>query len=129
MKFQYRKHSHSVCLLLAHIVITTKYRKSTLQDQYGLKFFQSAVAKYGNRFTIEQMETDLKRDHAHLLVQFTNTVTIAYIVQIIKGITSKLIKENYCPNWQGWDVGYFASTTGGSSLQAVQEYIANQRKA
>lgn len=125
-KFEMKIHNHSVSLLLAHFVITTKYRRPTLTEQYNLAFFQQIIDKHSKNITIHQTEIGEDFAHLHLLVQFSSNITFAKVAQIIKGCSSKAIKDTN-PNFDGWSVGYYVSSTGGAGLEAVQAYIANQR--
>jgi putative transposase len=125
-KFQYIKHAHSVSLLLAHFVITTNRRKPTLKEEYDLPFFQQAIQKHDSKIKIAQMELGEDFAHAHFLIQYSNTVSMSYVAQIIKGCSSKEIK-GVNPDWKGWSRGFFVSSTGGSAVEAIEKYIATQR--
>jgi putative transposase len=68
-------------------------------------------------------------DHVHLLCSFDPTISIAYLVQQVKGSSSHLMtheitgRESF--KWQG---AYGAFTVGRDSLEPVRDYILNQRE-
>jgi putative transposase len=66
-------------------------------------------------------------DHVHLLVRFPTTVSIAKLVQQVKGASSHLItsKTGEAFRWQG---GYGAFTVSKALVPRIREYIRDQEK-
>ena len=83
-------------------------------------------------FCIEVMETD--KDHVHLLVSATPKLSPLQIVRKLKQETTyRLWKEKesvlqriYWREKTFWTDGYFVSTIGNVSQEAVKNYIENQ---
>ena len=66
-------------------------------------------------------------DHVHLLVRLPTTISIADLVQCVKGASSHLSTHQLAPGsffkWQG---GYAAFTVSKSVVPRVRNYIAHQ---
>ena len=69
------------------------------------------------------------RDHIHLLVTFTPTITIAKLIGEIKGSTSHAMTHSIAPDtffkWQG---AYGVITIGKRSVPHVRAYNLNQKR-
>jgi REP element-mobilizing transposase RayT len=67
------------------------------------------------------------REHGHVALSMPATVTIAKVVQVLKGNSSKWIAETFpSAPWFGWQEGYAAASVGYPQLGAVLHYISNQ---
>ena len=83
-----------------------------------------------NKWWIEELSVN--EDHVHLLIQLKPRESIAYVVQKLKGGSSrKLRKEN--PDLEEfiwgdsfWCDGYFAVTVGAVEEGVVKKYIQEQ---
>jgi putative transposase len=66
-------------------------------------------------------------DHAHLLLSFPTTLSVAKALQLIKGGSSKWIHETF-PEHRAfaWQVKYAAFSVSVSQLDKTIAYIANQ---
>lgn len=60
-------------------------------------------------------------DHVHMLVQLPPTVTLADVVQDVKGSSSKWMGRHFA-----WQRGYGGFGVCKSTLDAVARYIRNQ---
>jgi REP element-mobilizing transposase RayT len=67
-------------------------------------------------------------DHVHVLTRLPTTITIANLVQKLKGSTSHLITQEIRPGetfkWQG---GYGAFTVSKRSLPRARDYVLKQQ--
>ena len=88
--------------LKCHIVFCVKYRKKLLSKKnISQTIKDSILASQTEDFTIQVMEVD--KDHIHLLVDYTPTVSVSQIVRLLKQITTAKVwrskndklKENY----------------------------------
>lgn len=75
-----------------------------------------------------------EEDHVHLLVHYPPTVTLSRLVNSLKGVSSRCLREEFWPHvrrylWGGhlWSPSYFAASAGGAPLAIVKEYIENQK--
>lgn len=127
----YRTGSHTKYRLMYHLVWIPKYRKRILKGKLveRLKelFYQCAEV---NDWKIEELNIQL--DHVHMLIQLKTTVSICKAVQLLKGGSSKKVREEF-PEleeflWGNcfWAEGYFAETVGQIDEAAIRRYIKNQ---
>ena len=82
------------------------------------------------RWKIEELNIQL--DHVHMLVQMNPDVSVSRMVQLFKGMTSKVVREEF-PELKEflrgksfWSDGYFAETSGQVNEDRIREYIRNQ---
>ena len=115
-------HNHSVCLLAYHFVAVTKYRKHELTEAITVSLVEKAISNYP--LTIHAGE--VMPDHVHFMVQSPATIAPAQIAKIIKGCSQASIRK-LLPSFTGWGKGYYISSVGGSSLEAVERYIRTQK--
>ena len=83
-----------------------------------------------NKFEI--IELSIQQDHIHLLLKAKPSYSPSKIMQLIKGGTSKKLKEIF-PDldesiWTNsfWSSGYFVGTVGHRDMTDVIKYIKNQ---
>ncbi len=124
---------HCVFNVHVHLVFVTKYRrgvftKAILED---LRSVFDAVCK---DFEAELVEFDGEDDHVHLLVNYPPKVSISTLVNSLKGVSSRLIRQKNYPGirqklWDGhlWSPSYFAGSCGGAPLSIIRQYIESQR--
>jgi putative transposase len=72
------------------------------------------------------------RDHAHVLVTYRPHVDVSMIVQLLKGISSRILMQEFAhirkAFWRRhlWARGYPAVSTGNLTDEMVAKYIAEQ---
>jgi putative transposase len=126
---------HVVFCLHAHLVFTTKRRGKVLAPQHleRLKqIFESVCAD----FDVELREFNGERDHVHLLVNYPPKVRLSELVNSLKGVSSRLLKQEFPDIHAFWSVrksrgvlrtpSYFAGSVGGAPLSILKQYIENQ---
>ena len=75
----------------------------------------------------------VQEDHVHILIQIWPRESIADVVKMIKGGTSKVIRtefpelEEFLWGDSFWSDGYFAETVGNVDEQVVAKYIREQQ--
>jgi len=114
-----------------HLVWIPKYRKRVLKgklaERLGELLHQCAEI---NDWKIEEL--NIQEDHVHMLVQLKTTISVSGAMQLLKGGSSKKIREEF-PEleeflWGNafWSEGYFAETVGQINEAAIRRYIQNQ---
>ncbi|HBE76534.1 MAG TPA: hypothetical protein DDW65_01945 [Firmicutes bacterium] len=63
-------------------------------------------------------------DHVHMLLYIPARLSVAYVINILKGSSSHEIKA-ISPGFS-WQMGYGVTTLRRSDLPIVQKYIQNQ---
>ena len=75
----------------------------------------------------------IQDDHIHVMIQIKPSESVAHVVQMLKGGTSKVIRnefpelEEFLWGDSFWADGYFAETVGKVDEEVVKRYIRQQR--
>ena len=123
--------AHTKHQLKYHFVWVPKYRKRVLKgkiaDRAGELFYECAMV---NRWRIEEL--NIKTDHVHIILQLRPDVAVAKAVQLFKGGSSKILREEFSELeeflWGDsfWSDGYFAETVGRCNEEVIRKYIQEQ---
>jgi putative transposase len=126
---EFRTGRHCVFKLHVHVVFVTKYRRNvltgaaheTLRDIFT-KVCQDFEAVFG------------EDDHVHLLVEYPPTVALSHLVNSLKGVSSRRLRQQH-PDIAGryfkgvlWSPSYFAASCSGAPLSIIRQYIEEQRQ-
>jgi len=129
-----RKGRHVVYALHAHLVFVTKYRKDALSE-LAIRDLRAIFAKVCKDFEAELIECNGEDDHVHLLIIYPPKVALSKLVNSLKGVSSRLLRE-WRPEVRGrykdgvlWSPSYFVASCGGAPLSIVAEYVKSQREA
>ena len=84
-------------------------------------------------FEAQLVEFDGENDHDHLLVNYPPKVSISKLVNSLKGVSSRMIRQKNYPSireklWGGalWSPSYFAGSCGGAPISIIRQYIEQQ---
>ena len=112
-------------MMHVHLVFVTKYRrevftKEILADLHGI--FSSVC----NDFEAKLVEFDGEDDHVHLLVNYHPKVAVSTLVNSLKGVSSRMIRQKL---WGRalWSPSYFAGSCGGAPISFIRHYIEQQQ--
>jgi putative transposase len=129
---RYAKGSHTKHRLQYHLVWIPKYRKRVLQGKIAIRLRNLMYeACKMNRWWISEMS--IQDDHMHIVVQIPPNLSVAEVVQIFKGGTSRILRkefpelEEFLWGESFWADGYFAETVGQVDEVVVKKYIREQR--
>jgi len=130
----YRSGRHCVFELHAHLVFITKYRGNVFSDAH-LKSLESIFRSVCADFETELVEFNGEGDHVHLLVNFPPKVSVSKLVNSLKGVSSRrlkqlhpeLIKPAYMKN-SLWSPSYYAGNVGGAPISVIRQYIEQQSR-
>ncbi len=86
-------------------------------------------------FECELVEFNGESEHVHLLVNFPPKVAISRLVNSLKGVSSRRLRQEF-PElhrhyWRAqrlWSASYFAGSVGGATLEVLRRYIENQER-
>jgi len=117
-------HSFTSCLI--HCVWSTKNRESSLNPQLRERLwpYLGGIAKQNK---IKPLAIGGAGDHVHILISLPSTLSIAKAAQLLKGNSSKWIRETF-PKLRSfaWQEGYGAFSIGISGVDPTVSYIKNQ---
>ncbi|HMK55060.1 MAG TPA: IS200/IS605 family transposase [Dissulfurispiraceae bacterium] len=125
--------SHTKHRLRVHLVWIPKYRKRVLRGEIAARVKQLLhQACNVNRWMMS--EVSVSEDHVHVLIQISPRESVAEVVKILKGGTSRVIRtefpelEEFLWGDSLWADGYFAETVGKVDEEVIQKYIRDQQR-
>ena len=128
----YRRGRSCVFELHVHLVFVAKHRRGVF-DAEAIEMLRGIFAKVCSDFGADLRACDGEDDHVHLLVGYPPTVAISSLVNSLKGVSSRLLRQQR-PDiagryWKGvlWSPSYFAASCGGAPLSIVRQYVEQQR--
>jgi putative transposase len=76
-----------------------------------------------------------ERNHVHLLVSFPPKVALSKLVNSLKGVSSRTLRQEF-PDlrphyWRAnrlWSASYFAGSVGGAPISTLRQYIEQQNR-
>ncbi|MXV84302.1 IS200/IS605 family transposase [Candidatus Poribacteria bacterium] len=113
-----------------HIIWCTKYRRSVLSPEIQerlkvLIFEQQEAYQYVVR------EVDSMPDHIHLLVSIPPNISVTSVIGKIKGYTAKVLRNEFPTLTRRlpclWTRSKFVGSVGSVTLEALKQYIENQK--
>lgn len=116
-----------------HLVFVTKYRCAVFTKEV-LTEMRSIFTSVCSDFEGRLVEFEGEKDHVHLLVEYPPKVSVSKLVNSLKGVSSRLIRNRGYPSiqkalWGGnlWSPSYFAGSCGGASIAVIKQYIEQQQ--
>ena len=125
--------NHSVFLLHYHLVMCIKYRRKVIDDSISDRLkdiFVDIAPNYG----VVLIEWNHYVDHVHLLFKAKPNTEISKLLNAYKSASSRRIKNefpsirNYLWKEYFWSKSYCLVTTGGATLEDLEQYIENQEE-
>ncbi|GAQ57961.1 IS200/IS605 family transposase [Streptomyces acidiscabies] len=129
-----RRGRHVICNLHAHLVFVTKYRRGVFTEDM-LTRCEEIMRDVCAGFEAELREFNGEADHVHLLVHYPPKVALSKLVNSLKGVSSRYLRQEYTDTMNRaithdhlWAPSYFAGSCGGAPIQTVKDYIENQKR-
>jgi len=127
-----RRGQHCVFKLLVHLIFATKDRRRVF-DAQAIDALRGIFADVCSDAHATLVQMDGEDDHVHLLVQYPPKVAVSSLVNSLKGVSSRLLRQQR-PDirkryWKGVlrSPSYFASSCGGAPIRIVRQYIEQQK--
>jgi putative transposase len=127
--------SHTVSILIYHIVCPAKYRRVVFSAEVD-KELKDVCLEIAKRYEIVFLEIGADQDHVHFLVQSVPTYSPTKIVRTIKSITAREIfkrvpqvKKQLWGGEFGSDGYYIASVGQNASEETIRDYVKTQGQA
>ena len=113
-----------------HVIWCTKYRRKVL-DEAIQKRLHHLICSKQTELDFKVCANDIMEDHVHLILENNPKVPITRTVGLIKGYTSKILREEF-PHLKSrlpslWTRSKFISSIGSVSLEVVKKYIEDQK--
>jgi putative transposase len=116
------------------LVFVTKYRRRVFADEH-LEALEEVMSSVCADFGCQLEEFNGEDNHVHLLVGFPATVELSKLVNSLKGVSSRRLRQRHGNHlqqflWGGhlWSRSYYAGTTGGAGIETVRRYIEKQNR-
>lgn len=113
-----------------HLIWCPKYRRPVLVGDIEKRTKELLKEKADEiKVTIEEME--VMPDHIHLFVKAKPTASPHWIIQQMKGYTSRILRKEF-PQLRSrlptlWTRSYYAESVGHISEKTIKKYIAEQK--
>ena len=127
----YTHYSTSVGNNLVTVQITTKYRYEMMRKDKIKCYCEVAITEACKKHGIPIIILKILNEHVHLIVDCPRTLSIAQLMQIIKGLSAYILFK-ICPDLRlryprghFWNKGYFCASCG-SDFERAKKYIENQ---
>jgi len=129
---KYDHHDHSVGKMMMHLEWCTKYRYKMFRKEEYRNLITACIRRAASLHEIKIIVLSVMPEHIHCEVQVDLSVSASKVLQLLKGISSKLFFEYHkkarlrYPRGHLWSRGKFASSVGFVQLDVVQNYIRTQ---
>lgn len=132
---QYNKEPHRVYSLIYHLIFVVKYRQNVFIEDIGIiGSIKEKIIELSENYEVEILEIECGIDHIHLLISTKPTLDITKYINIIKGHSSRYIRDKYSEFLRDklwgdhfWSSSYFIATTGNVSIDILKQYVEEQR--
>lgn len=112
------------------MVFVTKYRRGILTGDVLRRVGVVAQGVCAD-FDVVLKEFNGEKDHVHLLIEYPPTVQLSKLVNSLKGVTSRKVRQEF-PELKDkvgdalWSPSYFVGSVGGAPIAVLKQYIENQ---
>ena len=116
------------------MVFVTKYRHPVFTDRH-LGRLEEIMRDVCADFEAELVEFNGESNHVHLLVNFPPKVAVSRLVNSLKGVSSRRMRQEF-PDLRRhsyrenrlWSGSYFAGSVGGAPLTVLRQYIEQENR-
>jgi len=126
--------SHSCGQHIFHITWNTKYRYEMFGKSKHKNLVEAAIRKASRKHQIQLQEICVSDDHVHVVVKPPVDMSISRCVNMLKGVSSRLILEEQpkfrlrYPQGHLWSRGYSSRSTGSAALETVERYVKRHKR-
>jgi putative transposase len=114
------------------VVLVTKYRHKVFSDRH-LTRLEEIMRAVCDNFETGLVEFNGEANHVHPLVNFPPKVAISKLVNSLKGVSSRRMRQEF-PDltrhyWRAqrhWSGSYFTGSVGGAPISVLRQYIEQQ---
>jgi len=127
---KYTHAHHMVFSCQYHVIFCPKYRRPIIKGELE-KRLKELILQDQEKYGYRVLEMEMMPDHVHLLLDIEPNKGIFYIVNHIKGHSSRVLREEF-PSLKSrlpclWTRSKFISTVGAVTLDVVKKYIEEQK--
>ncbi|GIG19274.1 IS200/IS605 family transposase [Catellatospora methionotrophica] len=125
---------HCVFAMHVHLVFVTKFRHQVFATRH-LSRMEQIMRDVCADFEAELIEFNGDINHVHLLVNHPPKVAVARLVNSLKGVSSRRLRQefpdlarHYYRANKLWSGSYFAGSVGGAPISVLRQYIEQQNR-
>ena len=124
--------AHTKWMCKYHIVFTPKYRRKVIYNQYK-EDIRDIIKQLCGYKGVEIIEGHLMPDHIHMLVSIPPKISVSSFMGYLKGKSALMIFDKHPEqgskwNRSFWARGYYVSTVGNITEEAMKRYIQEQQE-
>ena len=134
INMELKRNCNAVYLLNYHLILVVKYRQKVFTDEKIIEKLKEILRNISEDFGVEVVNQECGEDHIHLLISAKPTLDLPKYINILKGHSSREIRKEFKEElsdklWGDafWSPSYFIASTGNISVDAIYNYINNQR--
>jgi putative transposase len=116
------------------LVFVTKYRHQVFGNEHLVRL-EEVMRDVCADFEVKLEEFNGEPDHVHLLVNFPPKVALSKLVNSLKGVSSRRMRQefpglrrHYYRANRLWSASYFAGSAGGAPISVLRQYIEQQNR-
>lgn len=126
----YKSKTHLTFSCQYHVIFCPKWRRRVLKNEIEDRL-KELCYQIAEQYDFEILEMEVMPDHVHILIDCNPRFGIMNVVNKIKGITSRTLRNEF-PELKSklptmWTRSAFISTVGTVSLEVVKKYIEDQK--
>ena len=132
MKYKLDRSAHSVYSLHYHLVVVIKYRRKALYDEVIRERLKQIIWDLEDELGIKILAQEPAEDHLHIIFTATPTTNLSNVVNVIKGVTARRLRQEFPQTKEFlcgdsfWSNSYFIASTGQVSLDVLMQYVESQ---
>lgn len=130
---KYKPRSRGVSRLMAHLILTPKYRKNVI-TQPMLNRLKELTDELCQKWHCELIEFGGEPNHIHIVFRFFPQIQLSKFINNLKSVTSRKIREEFSEEVAAvyggkrvfWTEGYSIDSCGDAPLETLVKYVQNQ---
>ena len=127
MSKELRHDRHTVSLLTAYMVFSPKYRGKVLVGDVAM-LAEAIIRKTCMELDIEVIDMAVNPDHVHLFIKYSPKYSVSYILKMIKGRSSRVLRKEF-PHLKEWCYDHLWApschhSSVGAGWDVVKKYIS-----
>lgn len=128
---RYSMSAHTIYNIGYHLIWCTKYRRKVLTGSVETRL-KELMREKGDELGIEIISMETMPEHIHLFIKAKPIHSPHFIVQQLKGYSSKILRSEFyflksrIPTL--WTRSYYCESVGHISVDTIIKYIEDQKK-
>lgn len=130
-KKRWKTSKTAVYNLSFHLIWCPKYRRPVLTDKVAIRLAELLKEK-ADYLDIEIVEETIQPDHVHLFIRSKPTLAPHYILNQLKGYSSRVLRQEF-PSLKSrlpslWTRSYYIVSVGKLNEHTIRKYIEEQKR-